>query len=108
MARPSIHATRTVNSVTDTQQQMVLAQPVAALAPNPKHRFWAFPLAGLALVTLACILLSSVFTASRFTTIKRPYAIVFRPPAGSSTIAKAPYRRWLGAMNDDLYAVAVK
>ena len=38
---------------------------------------------------------------------KRPYAIVFRPPAGSRTIATAPYRRWLGAMNDDLYAVAV-
>ena len=65
-----------VNSVTDTQQQIVLAQPVAALAPNPRHRLWAVPLAGLALATLACLLLSSVFTASRFTTIKRPYAIV--------------------------------
>ena len=76
MARPRIQAARTVNSVTDTQQQMVLAQPVAALAPNPKHRLWAFPLAGIALATLAALLLSSVFTASRFTTIERPYAIV--------------------------------
>ena len=76
MARPAIQAARTVNSVTDTQQQMVLAEPVAALAPNPKHRLWAIPMVGLGLLGLVAILLSSVFTASRFTSIKRPYAIV--------------------------------
>lgn len=76
MARPRIQAARTVNSVTDTQQQIVPAPRVAVIAPRPVHRYWAFPLAGLALLALAGILLSSIFTASRFTTIKRPYAIV--------------------------------
>jgi Lon-like protease len=55
---------------------MVLAEPVAAVAPNPKHRYWAVPMAVLPLIVLAAILLSSLYTASRFTTIKRPYAIV--------------------------------
>ena len=71
MARPKIQAARMVNSVTDTQQPIVPAPPVAALAPNPVHRFWAVPLAALALATLACLLLSSVFTASRFTIITK-------------------------------------
>ncbi|MCU1367317.1 MAG: hypothetical protein JWN39_2956, partial [Ilumatobacteraceae bacterium] len=76
MARPAIQAARTVNSVTDTQQDMVLAEPVAALSPNPVHRFWAIPMAGIAIVTLFAILASSMLTAERFTSIKRPYAIV--------------------------------
>ena len=76
MARPAIQAARTVNSVTDTQQDMVLAQPVAALSPNPVHRFWAVPMAALAILTLFAILASSMLTAERFTSIKRPYAIV--------------------------------
>ena len=46
------------------------------MAPNPKHRYWAIPMAALPLVVLLAILLSSVYTASRFTTIVRPYAIV--------------------------------
>ncbi|MCU1399644.1 MAG: hypothetical protein JWN62_2753 [Acidimicrobiales bacterium] len=76
MARPAIQAARTVNSVTDTQQDMVLAEPVVALSPNPVHRFWAIPMAGIAIVTLFAILASSMLTAERFTSIKRPYAIV--------------------------------
>ncbi|MCU1393499.1 MAG: hypothetical protein JWM34_1927 [Ilumatobacteraceae bacterium] len=76
MARPATQAARTVNSVTDTQPEMVLAAPVAAISPDPRHRFWAVPLAVLALATLASIFLASIVTAERFTSIKRPYAIV--------------------------------
>lgn len=68
-----------MNSVTDTQQPIVLAPPaplVAALAPNPRNRFWAIPFAALSILVLAAILISSMITASRFTSIKRPYAIV--------------------------------
>jgi len=76
MARPAIHAARVVKSVSDTQQQMVLAEPVVGIAPNPRHRWWAFPLAGFGMLVLATLLLGSFFTASRFSSIPRPYAIV--------------------------------
>ncbi len=76
MARPVIQAARVVRTVSDTQQQMVLVEPVVGIAPNPIHRWWAVPLAGIAMVVLVGVLLASFFTASRLESIKRPYAIV--------------------------------
>lgn len=76
MARPAIHAARVVKSVIDTQQAMVLAQPVVAAAPNRVHRVWAVPMVVLAFVALLGILLSTVVLASEFPSIKRPYAVV--------------------------------
>ncbi len=65
-----------VKSVSDTQEQMVVAEPVVGVAPNPVHRWWAFPLAGIGLLTLLAVLLATLFTASRISAIERPYAIV--------------------------------
>ena len=76
MARPAIHAARVVKTVSDTQQPMVPAESVVGVAPNPVHRFWAIPLATIGLLVLVGVLLASFFTASRFTEIVRPYAIV--------------------------------
>ncbi len=76
MARPTIHAARVVKSVTDTQQLMVVRTPVEAVAPNPVHKRWAYPLIGISFLVLAAIVLATVFTASRFGAIKRPYARV--------------------------------
>ncbi|HRE03899.1 MAG TPA: PDZ domain-containing protein, partial [Ilumatobacteraceae bacterium] len=47
-----------------------------ALAPRSGHRFWAGPLAGVALLALTAMVLATFFTASRFTSVVRPYAIV--------------------------------
>ncbi len=76
MARPTIHAARVVKSVTDTQHEMVLARPEVGGAPNKSHRLWAVPLASIGFVALATVLVATLLTASRFTSIKRPYAIV--------------------------------
>ena len=76
MAKPAIHAARVVKTVSDTQQPMVPAEPVVGVAPNPVHRFWAFPLAGVSIVVLTAILLGSFFTASRISEVTKPYAIV--------------------------------
>jgi len=76
MAKPAIHAARVVKTVSDTQQPMVPAEPVVGVAPKPVHRFWAFPLAGLSVLALTGILLGSFFTASRFSEVEKPYAIV--------------------------------
>ena len=76
MARPTIHAARVVKSVTDTQQQIVVRTPVEAVAPNPVHKRWAYPLIGVSFVVLTVIVLATVFTASRFGAIERPYARV--------------------------------
>ena len=83
MARPAIHAARMVKSVIDTQQEMVLAQPVVAVAPSNVHRAWAVPMVVVAFVALLGILLSTVVAASKFPSIKRPYAIV---PAGAEQV----------------------
>jgi len=99
MARPAIHAARAVKSVSDTQQQIVVpdgavtaapastwAEPSVStvqtsgdkvvVAPNPNHRFWALPLAGLAFVTLGVIVLAVFVAASALSPITKPYARV--------------------------------
>ena len=76
MARPTIHAARVVKSVTDTQQQIVVRTPVEAVAPNPVHTRWAYPLIGVSFLVLTAIVVATIFTASRFGAIKRPYARV--------------------------------
>ncbi|MEO6124934.1 MAG: S16 family serine protease [Ilumatobacteraceae bacterium] len=62
--------------MSDTQQPMVPAEPVVGIAPNTKHRFWTLPMATLGILALVGILLGSFFTASRFTQVTKPYAIV--------------------------------
>ncbi len=69
--------------MTDTQEQMVPAPPVDGVAPNRRHRIWALPLVAVGFVALAAVLLSSSFTASRFSSIKRPYALV---PADAESV----------------------
>jgi PDZ domain-containing protein len=76
MANAAIHAARVVKTVSDTQQPIVPPEPVVGVAPNPVHRFWAIPLASIGMLVLVAVLLGSFFTASRFSTIVRPYAIV--------------------------------
>lgn len=83
MARPAIQAARVVISVSDTQQKMVLAESVVGVAPNPRHQWWALPIAGLGLVVLAAVVLGTFFTASRFSSITKPYAIV---PSGAEPV----------------------
>lgn len=76
MATPAIHAARVVKTVSDTQQPMVPADSVVGVAPNPKHRFWALPLATLGMLALIGVMLGTFVTASRFSEVTEPYAIV--------------------------------
>ncbi len=76
MAKPAIHAARVVKTVSDTQQRIVLGEAVVAVAPNPANRWWAYPMAGVGVFVLIAVLLGTFVTASRFSSIERPYAIV--------------------------------
>jgi PDZ domain-containing protein len=55
---------------------MVPVPPVVSVAPKRAHRFWALPLVAIGFLVLGVVVLSAAFTASRFSSIKRPYAIV--------------------------------
>ena len=83
MASPTIQMARVVKSVTDTQEEMVPRSPVVALAPKHVHRAWALPLVVIGFLILGTVVLSAAFTASRFSSIKRPYAIV---PAAAESV----------------------
>ncbi|CAB4869355.1 unannotated protein [freshwater metagenome] len=69
--------------MTDTQDEMVPAQPTDGVAPRKVHRAWALPLVGLGFLVLAAVVLAAAFTASRISAIKRPYAIV---PADAQSV----------------------
>ena len=84
MASPTSQAARVVNSVTDTQEEMVPVTPVIGVAPKRVHRIWALPLVGVGFTVLLAVVLSAAFTAARFPSIRRPYAIV---PADAEGVA---------------------
>jgi PDZ domain-containing secreted protein len=62
---------------------MVPVPPVVGVAPKRWHRAWALPLVAIGFLILGVIVLSAAFTASRFSSIKRPYAIV---PAAAESV----------------------
>ncbi|HEY4331053.1 MAG TPA: S16 family serine protease [Ilumatobacteraceae bacterium] len=62
--------------MSDTQNEIVPLTPVPGGAPRRRRPYWAFAMAGIGFGALALIFVSTLFTASRFTQIKRPYAIV--------------------------------
>src|SRR5829696_5904367 len=68
MASPAIHAMRMVTSVIDTQPATLSpdqrTDPGTVVGPSRRHRWWAVPMAALALVVLLVISVTSVLSAS--------------------------------------------
>jgi Lon-like protease len=66
MARPTIQPAAVVTSVILTQSDIVTAEPDPVRAPNPKHRWWAIPLAVLGFVCTCAVLLAAVVPSKFF------------------------------------------
>jgi PDZ domain-containing protein len=64
MARPAIQAEAVVSSVIDTQPDIVPIEPPAVRTPAAGHRWWAVPMAAVALLALVALLVASVLPAT--------------------------------------------
>lgn len=88
MARPAIQAEAVVNSVIDTQDEMLTTQRAGVRAPSSKHRLWAIPLVGIAFLAVTALLLASMLSAGLVASnrdgVEAPYAIV---PADAQDVA---------------------
>ena len=88
IASAAIQAEAVVRSVIDTQHDMVTSPPAEVRAPANLHRVWAVPLASLALLALAAVLVIAVLPAnlraSNTAGDEADYALV---PADAQTVA---------------------
>ena len=66
MARPTIQAAAVVTSVILTQSDMVPVGPEPVRAPDPRHRWWAVPLAVVGFLCLGTVLAAAVVPSKFF------------------------------------------
>ena len=78
MARPAIHAIRTVRSLIDTQEETIppttTRVPATAVPPRSSHRWWSLPLAAVAALVPAAVGVAALLPASLVATKEVPDA----------------------------------